>query len=72
MTRLRKHVANTDVAIQILKRFYVRETDTWVLKVMWWNIGLCHTPYPLAITQRLKIPAAAMADWRPYTYRSEK
>jgi hypothetical protein len=64
---LLKHKNNTDVAIEILKSFYIREKQEYSLKVLWWNIGQCHEPYCMGITQRIRIPKANMPDWQPIT-----
>ena len=55
--KLYKHINNTDVAIEIIKRFYVREKDVWKFKVMWWNIVPSHPPYCIGETQRITVPA---------------
>jgi hypothetical protein len=71
---LHKHRNNTDVAIEILRGFYVAETRVWKLTVRWWNIGP-HKPFCMGIEERLDIPAEKMAEWEPYlrslTERSE-
>lgn len=64
---LRKHINNTDVAFETLKRFYVRETGVWKLKVRWWNVGKCHAPYDMHIEQKLTLTAGQMNDWKPYS-----
>lgn len=69
---LRKHINNTDVAIEILTKFYVRERDTWKLKVRWWNVGSRHAPFSMGIDEKLEIPASEMGNWKPYRYEGTK
>lgn len=64
--RLLKHANNTDVAIEVLKRFYVKETSVWKLKVRWWNIGTKHEPWCMNIEQRIELTEAARRDWKSY------
>lgn len=61
---LYRHENNSTVAMEILTRFYIKERDTWSLKVAWWNIGSKHKPWPLGIQQRIRLPAAARTQWR--------
>ncbi len=64
---LHRHRLNRDVAFQLLSRYYVAEKDMWSLKVAWWNIGACHDPYPMGITQRLTLANSAFGvDWLPF------
>jgi len=67
---LYKHINNTDVAIAILKQFYVKEKDTWKLKVMWWNVSTKRPPYCTYIEQRIEIPNKNKKDWRIYEHDS--
>lgn len=67
--RLIKHINNTDVAVEVLKSFYVKEKRLMKIKVQWWNIGRHHAPWPMNITQRLSIPVDDwVANWKPYKY----
>jgi hypothetical protein len=64
MIALYKHRKNTDIAFQIIKRFYVREKDLYKIKVCWWNVGLCHKPWCMNIIQTIKIPRETFySDW---------
>ena len=64
---LYKHKNNTDVAVEIVKKFYIREKDMWSFKFAWWNIGESHAPWPMIIFQRFKIPAETWRkDWERY------
>ncbi len=63
---LRKHVNNTDVAIEILKRFYVREKDLWKLKVRWWNVGKSHEPWCMNLEQKITVKSTDLANWELY------
>ena len=66
--RMKKHKNNTDVAIEILKSFYVREKQVFKLKVQWWNIGSKHEPWCMDITQRITVSREDWKDWKPYEY----
>lgn len=65
---LYKHKHNTDVAIEILKSFYVPEKDLYKFKVRWWRVG--STKYPdfcMNITQKIEIPRETWRkDWSKY------
>ena len=64
---LRKHKNNTDVAMEIIKSFYVKEKDVYKLHVMWWNIGKCHKPWCMGITQKITIPRQVLTEeWDYY------
>ncbi len=65
---LLKHVNNTEVAIEILKSFYVKEKQIFKLKVRWHNIGKCHAPWSMEIVQTIKVKKEDMANWQPYEY----
>jgi len=65
--KLYKHINNTDVAIDIIKKFYVKEKALWKFKVMWWNVGECHDPWPMNITQQIEIPKEVWEkEWKLY------
>lgn len=51
---------NRDVAFEVHKAFYVKEKKLWKLRVGWWNIGNCHAPWPMGISQRLDITVELM------------
>lgn len=58
-----RHYLTTDVGFVVEKYFYVKETDTWKLKVSWVNLGICHDPQPMNITQRIEIPGSKRREW---------
>lgn len=60
---LYRHANNSTIAFEIDKRFYIPEKKAWSLKVCWWNIGACHKPWPLGISQRITILDSTKADW---------
>ena len=60
---LYRHVNNSTVAFEIDKQNYIPEQKAWSLRVCWWNVGACHTPYPLGISQWIKLPDSVHADW---------
>lgn len=61
-----KHRNNTDVAIYILSMS--QENDTWILQVMWFNIGP-HEKQCMNIIQRIEIPNDRAAEWLVYDGR---
>lgn len=61
--KLYRHRQNQDIAFRVVTRFYIRQKDMWSLKVEWWNIGACHAPHPMTITQRLTLHSDARKDW---------
>lgn len=64
---LYKHLKNNDVAVEVIKSFYVKEKKALKMKVMWWNIGRCHEPWSMNITQRIEIPVDLwIKDWIKY------
>jgi len=61
--RLYKHVNNTDVALEVIKSFYVKEKSLWKLKVRWYNI--VHRPTSLGIVEKIQIPRDKWRDeWK--------
>ena len=67
-----KHVNNTDVAFEIIKSFFVPEKSLYKLKVRWYNIGICHAPFDMGITQRIEIRQQDWREsWKPYEHRSQ-
>lgn len=62
---LYRHKANKDVAIRVVTRFYIKEKKCVSLRVEWWNIGVCHDPFYMGISQRLTIGDEHRADWIP-------
>lgn len=54
MIILWKHKDNRDVAFEVIKSFRPKGKDYINLKVAWWNIGECHEPWPMIITQTIK------------------
>jgi hypothetical protein len=70
--KLKKHIKNNDVAIEILKSFYVKEKDLWKLRIRWWNIGVCHEPWNMNIIENIQIPGPEMKNWKRYEYAPVK
>lgn len=67
---LLKHVDNEDVAIEILKRFYIKEKQEWILKVRWWNVGRCHPPWDMGLIQKIRVSQIdRFTKWKPYQWR---
>ena len=63
---LLKHDDNTDVAVEILKQFYVARTQTYKFKVRWWNIVPSHPPYCMWLEQTIRVAKKDMHKWKPY------
>lgn len=64
---LYKHKNNLDVAVEVLKMFYIKEKDCYSIKVEWWNVGKTHTPWSMLIKQRFKIDRVTWRDdWGVY------
>lgn len=59
-----KHVEMRDVAMDVVKAYYVKEKRIWKLRVLWWNIGACHKPWPMGVEQRLEIPEERRREWQ--------
>ncbi len=68
LNQLYRHQANSTVAFEVIKKFFVMEKQVWKLKVAWWNIGSCHDPWPLMITQKIEIPAKKVSEWLPMAW----
>jgi len=69
--RLYKHINNTDIAFEIIKKFYVVEKELWKFKVMWWNIVGDRVPGRtkecMRIEQRISIPKDIwQKEWKLY------
>ena len=64
-----KHKNNTDVAINIVKSFYVKEKQRYNLKVRWINIG-SHPWQDMNIVQRINIQNKDLLDWKLVTENS--
>jgi len=69
---LYKHQANTTVALEVLKKFYVKEKKLYKLKVRWWNIGKCHEPWCMGIVENIEIPRDKwFGEWQLYDYTKQ-
>jgi len=66
-----RHTNNRDVAFEVLKSYLVREKNLWKLKVTWWNIGVCHKPWPMRVGQTLELTVAAANNWHPMGFHDE-
>ena len=68
MPKLKKHINNEDVALEVIKSFYVKEKELWKFKVMWYNIGKYHAPWCMNIIQNIEIPKEKWKEWETYEY----
>lgn len=64
MIRLLKHPKSNDIAMEVLKKFYVKEKDVWKIRVRWWNIGP-HEPFCMWIEEKIQLPTEKFMEWRP-------
>lgn len=67
-----RHYLTTDVGFVVEKAFYVPEARVWKLKISWVNLGICHDPLPMNITQRIEIPESKLDEWVPTGGRQAK
>ena len=58
-----RHYLSTDVGFTVNKAFYIKEKDIWNLHVSWVNLGICHEPQHMGITQRIRIPMDKIKEW---------
>jgi len=59
-----RHVDNTTVAMEVTNCTWVPEKDSWSMRVSWYNIGHCHLPWPLGISQRIWIRREHAGNWQ--------
>jgi len=58
-----RHYLSTDVGFIANKAFYIKEKDIWNLHVSWINLGICHEPQHMGITQKIRIPGEKVREW---------
>lgn len=60
---LRKHINNTDVAMEVIKRFSVTGKDWVDVKCRWWRVSTARNKplYPMGIIEKHRIP---LDKWR--------
>lgn len=52
-----------DVAFEIVKHHHFPESrKPHKIKVQWWNVGKCHPPYPMGLTQNIHLTDAQWAS----------
>jgi hypothetical protein len=56
------------VAAEFLKIFQVPGQDRYKVKVRWWNIGRCHAPWCMNLTQNMDLTGEQMRKFRPYRF----
>lgn len=66
-----KHKYNTDVAMRVVKSFYVAAKDGWKIRVNWINIVNPNNHFVLMdsvgpITENHFIPRDKVKDWEPF------
>lgn len=63
---LYKHDNNTDVAFEIIHMTHFENMQIWELEVEWWNIGNCHKPWDMGVSQKITIPDSKRKEWKVY------
>ncbi len=64
---LYKHKYNTDIALCILKSFYVQQGDYYKLKIEWFNIVNPNNIFTTGVKENLKIDRSTfLKDWDYY------
>lgn len=69
MASLLKHQDNTDVALRVIKKFYIKEKDAYSLQVEWFRVSTARNKvlWPMGITQRIKIPRLRwQTEWEAF------
>lgn len=67
-----KHEQMRDVAFAVTNCCYVPEKKLWKLTVEWFNIGKCHEPWLMGITQKIEIPADKCSEWKRFGYKDKR
>lgn len=67
-----KHEQMRDVAFAVLERFYIEEKKLWKLTVTWFNIGKCHEPWMMDLTQKITIPADKCSEWKRFGFKDRR
>lgn len=65
--KLYKHVNNTTVAIEVVKKEQLNNGD-WKLLVLWYNIGKCHKPWYIGEMQTITVPNTRLPEWKEYNH----
>ena len=62
-----KHDKNTDVAMQVMKRFYISEDDTYKIKIRWWNIVNPANVFYTGVQETIRIDRKKfLKEWNKY------
>lgn len=65
------HPNCTDVAIELLKSLYVKESRRPVkLKVRWWRLRRGQLAYSMNVEERLKLTKAQWMEWHHFSRSS--
>lgn len=61
---LYRHKNNRDVAFEVVYgKIVPDEQGRYELYVSWWNIGSCHAPWPMGISQTIRIKRDDVHNW---------
>jgi hypothetical protein len=63
---LLKHKAMKDVAFEVFYQETEPSTGKLVLGVLWWNIGDCHSPYPMNVMEHISVQPEWLDDVEEY------
>lgn len=65
------HKNNTDIACEVVKKFYVKEKDLYKFKLSWYRVSRARGKllWPLGVTERHSIPRKTwQEDWELFNY----
>lgn len=66
--KLYKHWNNTDVAMCVLKKYYIRQKHVYKLKVLWFNIVNPNNIYSTGVRENITIDATTFnKNWSFYS-----
>jgi hypothetical protein len=54
--KLYKHVNNTDIAFELVKKYYIPEKDAYSIKVRWYRVRGIRVLWYFGIEERICIP----------------
>lgn len=61
---LYRHSNNRDVAFEVIQeKVILDDNDCHELYVSWWNIGSCHRPWPMGVSQTIRIKSDDIHNW---------
>jgi hypothetical protein len=70
--KLFKHYNCNDVAIEILKKFYVHEKNGYKLKIRWWNVVNPDNSWDMGCQENLFISQDDLKNWLELTVKQQE